>query len=567
MVRSEFKKNFRISFPGFIFCMLVFFSAKAQEIKVEAETGTLTGTLTVAKAITGYSGTGYVSHFQDANDRLTLSVPITTGGAYDIFVGYCAKDGTKTINVSVNDIKSSLEIPQGNSKFNEVKFATLNLKAGSIPVVITPNWTWFDIDYVRFVKVDPSTGGFSISPAPVNPNAGQPARNLYSFLSDNFLKKTISGVMTLKPLADASNEITYLKSKTGKEPALLGLDFMDHTGVNSSGYKNNPDLVANAKAWWGRKGIVALCWHWRDPSYKTNAFYTDNTTFNIEAVDSSESANYKAMIRDMDVVAGYLKELQNAGVAVLWRPLHEASGGWFWWGAKGAAPCIKLWRLMYDRFTNYHQLNNLIWVWTTTDDSKALTWYPGDAYVDILGMDIYPGEYQHGSQVISFSRVKEKFGGKKLITLSECGSIPYPELMQGDGAYWSYFMPWYGDHTKLDKHNAVADWTKILTSDFVITLDEMPDLKNYTSSSFLPVDPGKNEIKVFKSGNSIRVSIEETGSGIASVGMFDVIGRILYRQNFTAEKQVQIPLADCQPGFILLTVVTGSGRRTFKFVI
>ncbi len=389
-------------------------SSGAQEIKVEAESGTLTGSLTISKALSGYSGSGYVSHFTVAGDKLTLTVPVTTEGAYDIFIGYCAKDGTKTINVSVNGLQSSLEILQLNSKFNEVKFATLNLKTGSIPVVITPNWTWFDIDYVRFVKVDSSSGGFSISSSPVNSAANQSARNLYSFLNDNFLKKTISGVMTLKPLADASNETTYLKSKTGKEPALLGLDFMDHTGVNSSGYKNNPDLVANAKAWWGRKGIVALCWHWRDPSYKTNAFYTDNTTFNIEAVDSSESANYKAMIRDMDVVAGYLKELQNAGVAVLWRPLHEASGGWFWWGAKGAAPCIKLWRLMYERFTNFHQLNNLIWVWTTTDDSKALTWYPGDAYVDILGMDIYPGEYQHGSQVISFSRLKEKFGGEKV---------------------------------------------------------------------------------------------------------------------------------------------------------
>jgi mannan endo-1,4-beta-mannosidase len=550
-----------------LFLFLITINGSAQEIKVEAESGTLSGSLTIAKSLSGYSGAGYVSHFQDANDKLTLSVPVTVDGTYDIFIGYCAKDGTKTINVAVNDIKSSLEILQLSSKFYEAKFATLNLKEGNIQVIITPSWTWFDIDYVRFNKVDSSSGGFSISTSPVNSAANQNARNLYSFLKDNFLKKNISGVMTLKPLSDATNEITYLKSKTGKEPALLGLDFMDHTGVNSSGYKNNPDLVANAKTWWGRKGIVALCWHWRDPSYKTNAFYTESTTFNINAVDSTESANYKAMIRDMDVVAGYLKELQNAGVAVLWRPLHEASGGWFWWGAKGAAPCIKLWRLMYDRFTNFHQLNNLIWVWTTTDDSKALTWYPGDNYVDILGMDIYPGEYQHGSQVISFSRVKEKFGGKKLITLSECGSIPYPELMQSDGAYWSYFMPWYGDHTKLDKHNSVTDWTKILTSDFVITLDEMPDLKNYTSSSYLQKNPEENYCRVFKTGQAIRVSMAEARFSGKSIRLYDLTGKLLYRNEIFGDIQFDIPLTGLNAGIVLLEIKGDTFRKTFKVVI
>ena len=222
---------------------------------------------------------------------------------------------------------------------------------------------------------------------------------------------------------------------------------------------------------------------------------------------------------------------------------------------------------MYERFTNFHQLNNLIWVWTTTDDSKALTWYPGDNYVDILGMDIYPGEYQHGSQVIAFSRVKEKFGGKKLITLSECGSIPYPELMQSDGAYWSYFMPWYGDHTKLDKHNSVADWTKILTSDFVITLDEMPDLKNYTSSSSLPVDPESNPVRIYKSGNSIRVHLINSGFFNKSISLSDMTGRVLFQKTFVRDNLLDIPVSGFKSGLVFITIMAGSGRRTFKVVI
>jgi len=201
--------------------------------------------------------------------------------------------------------------------------------AGNIPVIITPNLTWFHIDNIRFKKADGTSIRFSIGSSPVNGSAGQAARNLYTFLKDNSLKKTILGVMTLKPLAKPSNEITYLMSGTGKEPALLGLDFMDHTGVNSSKYKNNPDLVSNAIHCWGRKGIVALCWQWRDPSYATDAFYTISTSFDISVVDNTDAGNYKVLIRDMDFVAGYLKELQDSGVAVLWRTLHEAAGGWF----------------------------------------------------------------------------------------------------------------------------------------------------------------------------------------------------------------------------------------------
>jgi len=132
---------------------------------------------------------------------------------------------------------------------------------------------------------------------------------------------------------------------------------------------------------------------------------------------------------------------------------------------------------MYDRMVNVHGLNNLIWVWTTDVSSEALSWYPGDNYVDIVGMDIYPGDNQHGSQYFSFNKVKDLFGGKKLITLSECGSAPDPALMKENGDMWSWFMPWCGDYTRLDKNNGAAWWNKYFTYDFVITRDKMPGLK------------------------------------------------------------------------------------------
>jgi mannan endo-1,4-beta-mannosidase len=157
--------------------------------------------------------------------------------------------------------------------------------------------------------------------------------------------------------------------------------------------------------------------------------------------------------------------------------LHEAAGTWFWWGAKGSGPCKALWKLMFNRFVNVHGLNNLIWVWTSDVASDAADWYPGDAYVDVIGMDIYPGENQHHTQYFVYNKIREIFGGRKLITLSECGSVPDPAQMVSYGDMWSYFMPWNGDFTRSDAHNGAAWWNTLFSYDYVVTRDKMPNLK------------------------------------------------------------------------------------------
>ena len=91
------------------------------------------------------------------------------------------------------------------------------------------------------------------------------------------------------------------------------------------------------------------------------------------------------LIRDIDAISEQLKILQDNNVTVLWRPLHEASGGWFWWGCRGKDAYQWLWNLMYERQTHYHKLNNLIWVWNGQDPD----WYVGDDRCDIIGEDVY----------------------------------------------------------------------------------------------------------------------------------------------------------------------------------
>jgi mannan endo-1,4-beta-mannosidase len=171
---------------------------------------------------------------------------------------------------------------------------------------------------------------------------------------------------------------------------------------------------------------------------RTSTFYTQNTGFDVSKAVIPGTAEYIATIRDIDAIADLLRKLRDLKIPVLWRPLHEAGGKWFWWGAKGPEACKALWNLMFDRLNNRHQLNNLIWVWSTPE----LDWYPGKNTVDIIGYDSYPGNYNYNCQLDLFMQHHKIVGGSKLIALTENGPIPNIDQCLKDGANWNFFMSW-----------------------------------------------------------------------------------------------------------------------------
>jgi mannan endo-1,4-beta-mannosidase len=279
-------------------------------------------------------------------------------------------------------------------------------------------------------------------------------------------------------------------------PMLRGSDFQHYTVgypyLWNNGFtfgwedNGNTDSMINWYNRTGKMGIVAFQWHWHSPSggkVGTNTFYTNSTTFDVsKAVQNGTDENI-AIIRDIDSIASQLKKLQKAGVPVLWRPLHEASGNgaidgsqaWFWWGAKGAVVCRKLYDIMYDRITNYHNIHNLIWVWS----SPQPAWYPGNDSIDIVGFDSYPGAHNYTIQKSTFDGLYNLTGGQKLITLSENGPIPDPENCILMDAPWSYFMSW-GD--LVTGQNTALHINDVYGSPYVLSL-------GYISSTILKVSP------------------------------------------------------------------------------
>jgi mannan endo-1,4-beta-mannosidase len=140
--------------------------------------------------------------------------------------------------------------------------------------------------------------------------------------------------------------------------------------------------------YWGQGGLVEVNVHLTNPANPKGGGLRDKGVDLSEVLRAGSAANI-AWIHELDLIAGGLGRLQDAGVVVLWRPFHEMNGGWFWWGAKPPADFIALWRQMFAYFTGAKHLHNLIWIYSPNMGANAGDYYPGDGYADMVGLDAY----------------------------------------------------------------------------------------------------------------------------------------------------------------------------------
>lgn len=442
------------------------------EFRFEAEKGIL-NSVQISSQTKGFSGDGYVTGFDAEGDTLTVIVEAPSEAIYDFWVSYNGPNGEKETQLSLNGNPfGNVKLPQ-TTDFTEISAGKLLLNEGSNQVTFSSFWGWYDIDYVKIQKALPKQEN-QVRNVLVNPNATEDALVLHQFLVENYGKYILSGQQTL---IDALK----LNWDYGKLPAVVGFDLIEYSPTRvENGSK--PKEIENVIQWNELGGISTIAWHWNAPTDLINSekqpwwkgFYTEGTTFDIEkTLGNPQSEEYKLMLRDIDTIAVELKRLQDAKIPVLWRPLHEAEGGWFWWGAKGPEPAKELWRLLYDRLTNHHQINNLIWVW----NSEAPDWYPGDDVVDIVSVDSYPqpGDYSPVNQ--RYENLIELVQDKKLVALTENGPIPDPELLIKYQTYWSWFCTWTGEFISDGKQNSKEHIQYVLDHEYVLTLDELPEFE------------------------------------------------------------------------------------------
>lgn len=450
-----------------------------------------------------YSGKGF-AYLDQKSTTLSVEVEVPEAGLYELSICYCEPGDTnkKVQYLNINGVNQGEVTFPYNLEFQETSGGVINLKAGKNTIELKAYWGYTFFDYLTIRPADEKLTNLSPTKTLSNKNASESAKRLYSYLCDQYGSHIISGQqeycgdhnhnMWNDPdthIKDNEAEFEYIMDKTGKQPAIRGIDMLSYNTTNTTW---RDDATGRIIEWTNKyHGIATVTWHWNVPTEKDSdevAFYvkstgnTPYTTFSVTNAVTEGTWEHEKVLADIELIAGELKQAKDADVPIIWRPLHEAEGGWFWWGAEGPEPCKKLYRLLYDKLTNEYGLDNLIWEWTGYTSPNSAEWYPGNDVVDIVGYDKYnaaDGLPNLSSISSTFYSLVKSTDCEKMVAMSENDTIPSLENLINDKAAWLYFCPWYQNFLNSEQNNPVDNLVEIYNSDYCITLDELPDLKSY----------------------------------------------------------------------------------------
>ena len=321
----------------------------------------------------------------------------------------------------------------------------------------------------------------AFSPLPCNPRASEGAKNVYQYLLHLSGRGIVTGQHT-KTMAQ--EELDHIRQVTGKLPALCGFELlsyspninytdtdaecMDEVAVNSG-------TLRRAWDWTARKGLLTFTWHWFSPlSGRAKSFFAENTDFDARKALQEDTPEHRAFISDLDCMAGILRPFRDRDIPILWRPFHEAEGNWFWWGARhtGSETSQALYRFMYQRFTEVHHLDNLLWVWNSPRPED----YPGDDTVDFISRDIYPAPHDHSAQQEKLAELKEVTVADKPALIGETGTLPSVDALASSHSGWITYMTWCGEFCLTEDYTSNEELTRMYHHPWAVTLDKLPAL-------------------------------------------------------------------------------------------
>lgn len=309
--------------------------------------------------------------------------------------------------------------------------------------------------YFESREVDPT------KPVSENAQTNEKTMEVWNYLRSVYGKQVIT---CQQMMGNECYEDLVFYNATNDLTAMKGYDFIFCTGSYHS-----DDMIDEAIEWSKESGgLCAFTWHWNVPKDIDNpeggyAFYTSEiTNFSQVNAVTPGTKEYETIIHDIDLIATKIQRMESEGVTILFRPLHEASGAWFWWGLQGRDSATnevfqKLWYMIYDRLENYHKLTNIIWVWNGQNPHTAI--HP-NAF-DIEGIDRYYDQEDISAEALStyyekcygelagYDKYCAELAGMestgKMMALTECGYIPDPEGIKAANTMWLYYMVWNGD--------------------------------------------------------------------------------------------------------------------------
>ena len=241
-----------------------------------------------------------------------------------------------------------------------------------------------------------------------------------------------------------------IKKTTGSDPGLLGSDFMFITDNLNDGtsqnwfYQMEQRIKSDVVKAYDLGMVNVFTWHLREP-YEGLHFYTSEMTdfqkenaFKSILPGGENHEYYKQKLEKVAEVAQSLAGNDGTLAPIIFRPFHEFEGSWFWWGASYCTPqeFKALWQFTVSYLRDALQVNNMLFAFSPdsnfTSEAEYLERYPGDDYVDILGMDNYNDFNNQGQDGVDRANTKLQIISKlsvekvKIAALTETGYFITP---------------------------------------------------------------------------------------------------------------------------------------------
>ncbi len=418
------------------------------ELVYQAEDYELTMAFQESNTKTDYTGSGYISGLTgELQNTFVFGVEVPASQHYDISLVVCADSGAEC-TLLLDDRELTDIAVEANEYFVSVTVPGVYMELGGHNISVSQKDGEMYLDCLVLKNNTTLIPDREIEAVPCSKNASDETKRLLDFMCENYGKAIISGQYVSGAEDDVIERIVRT---TGKYPAIRFADMYNYS--RNGGDPETTGLTESCIDWSEQGGITGLMWHWYAPVGEPGVLEKSDDFSQADAVTDEDVAKASAeelavmakagavseqciaIIEDIDTISEELKKLCDADVPVLWRPLHQAGSGLYWWDSEGSE-CYKwLWELMFVRMTEYHGLDNLLWVWSGVDGE----YIPDPSQFDIAAADIYiEDDAEMESCYQSFYALQE-MAPEKLIAMSECGMIPDWSLEFRDGSVWSYF--------------------------------------------------------------------------------------------------------------------------------
>lgn len=261
-----------------------------------------------------------------------------------------------------------------------------------------------------------------------------------------------------------------VKSVCSSHPAMIGVDFSGFSGRPEAAIKKaKSSLRKNVVDTYNRGGVTTAAWHFSNPVSGGGFYWKDDVSlpavkYIIPGGEAHEK--YKEILNEIGDWAKSLKGKDGTLAPVIFRPFHEFDGGWFWWGAPHCTKeeFVSLWKFTVSYLRDTLEVHNFLYAFSPDNkfnsEAEFLERYPGDEWVDMVGMDNYGdmGRDQYNLERASKKlKIVSDYAIKKgkLAAFTETGLESIPDttwwtetllkVMQKDNMQLSYVLVWRND--------------------------------------------------------------------------------------------------------------------------